>query len=332
MPERLHKVLAQHGLGSRREIERWMLEGRVRLNHAPAQAGAQFSPGDRVAIDGVDVTARLRESGAAQVLLYHKPQHQPVTPGPDMRNEAAADEAAGESVMERLPARRGLRWLAINTMQTGDSGLLLFTTDGRLADALRRRAEVIPAAYVARVLVPPEFDVTEFPLEVRYDEATIAFAAIESAGGEGANRWFRIEANHSHRRAAVRALFESRGLGVSRVTQVSYAMLELPRDLPRGKHRELNDTQVRALYSLAGMELPHARTAQESQSRGAGARNRNARAASDAAPARKSSPKPKTARISVDRAGGRAGRRPGGKAPTRQRTKPGAIGSRKSDR
>jgi 23S rRNA pseudouridine2605 synthase len=344
MSERLHKVLAQHGLGSRREIERWMLEGRIRLNHAPAQAGASFSPGDRVAIDGVDVTARLRDSGAAQVLMYHKPQHQPVAPGPDARSEAA-DEDLGESVMERLPAKRGLRWLVINTMQTGDSGLLLLTTDGRLADALRRRAESIPAAYVARVLAPPEFDVTDFPLEVRYDEATITFASIEAAGGEGANRWFRVVADHSHRRAAVRALFESRGLGVSRVAQVGYAMLELPRDLPRGKHRELSADQVRALYGLAGMAVPSTGPSAKGNQRnatqdkalggkaigGRGASARNPRAGGDAAPTR-SPGKAKQARVSVDRAGGRSGRRPGGKSPTRQRSKPGVTGSRKSDR
>ena len=115
--------------------------------------------------------------------------------------------------MESLPSVRGARWLVINTMQAGDSGLMLLTSDGRLADALRRRAETIPAAYVARVLVPtPEFDVTTLPRVVKYDEETIEFESIEPAGGEGTNRWFRVESRRTHRRAAVRALFESRGL------------------------------------------------------------------------------------------------------------------------
>src|SRR5918994_1423959 len=239
MPERLHKLLAQHGFGSRREIEKWMLEGRVVLNGQAAQPGASYSSGDRVAIDGRDVTSRLKISAAApSVLLYNKAQGQPIA-------AAGEDAESGKSVMESLPAVRGARWLVINTMQAGDSGLLLLTSDGRLADALRRRAETIPAAYVARVLVPtPEFDVTALPLVVNYDEETIEFESIEPAGGEGTNRWFRVESRRAHRRAAVRALFESRNLKVSRVIQVKFADIELPRDLPRGRHRTLSQDRV----------------------------------------------------------------------------------------
>jgi 23S rRNA pseudouridine2605 synthase len=251
MPERLHKLLAQHGFGSRREIEKWMLEGRVVLNGQAAQPGASYSSGDRVAIDGRDVTSRLKISAAApSVLLYHKAQGQPIT-------SAGEDAQSGKSVMESLPSVRGARWLVINTMQAGDSGLMLLTSDGRLADALRRRAETIPAAYVARVLVPtPEFDVTALPLVVNYDEETIEFESIEPAGGEGTNRWFRVESRRTHRRAAVRALFESRNLKVSRVMQVQFADIELPRDLPRGRSRALSQDRVAALYALAELELP----------------------------------------------------------------------------
>lgn len=258
MSERLHKLLAQHGLGSRREIEKWMLAGRVILNNKPAQPGDRYVNGDRVVVDGKDVTARLLVNATTQVVAYHKPQGQPV----DVRNAAIpgggdAIDPGIESVIERLPTVRGARWLAINTMQAGDSGLLLLTTDGRLADALRRRSESIPAAYVARVLVPdPEFDISSIGHLVRYDEQTIEFKGIEDVGGEGTNRWFRVESTRSHRRAAVRALFESRGLGVSRVIQVRFGTLELPRDLPRGKHRVLTGPQVQDLYELAGLEAP----------------------------------------------------------------------------
>jgi 23S rRNA pseudouridine2605 synthase len=253
MSERLHKLLAQHGFGSRREIEKWILEGRIVLNGRPAQPGASYSSGDRVAIDGRDVTSRLKVAAAApSVLLYNKAQGQPIT-------GSGEDAASGKSVMESLPSVRGARWLVINTMQAGDSGLMLLTSDGRLADALRRRAESIPAAYVARVLVPaPEFDVTTLPRVVAYDEETIEFESIEPAGGEGTNRWFRVESRRAHRRAAVRALFESRGLKVSRVIQVQFADIELPRDLPRGRHRALPQGRVEALYALAELELPQA--------------------------------------------------------------------------
>lgn len=255
MSERLHKLLAQHGLGSRREIEKWMQEGRVLLNNRPAQPGDRYIEGDRVVVDGKDVTARLRIQPPPQVLIYHKPQGQPITP----TSEDDERDVEAKSVMESLPSLRGARWLVINTMQPGDSGLLLLTNDGRLADALRRRAESTPAAYVARVLVPfPEFDIESIPRIVQYDDEAIEFESVEPAGGEGTNRWFLVKSHRSHRRAAVRALFESRGLKVSRVVQVRYADLELPRDLPRGRHRALTDKQVAALYAYAGLSAPNA--------------------------------------------------------------------------
>jgi 23S rRNA pseudouridine2605 synthase len=271
MSERLHKLLAQHGFGSRRELEKWMLEGRVELNGRPAQPGDRYSSGDRVAIDGRDISGRLKVSAAPSVLLYNKAQGQPIT-------GAGEDAASGKSVMESLPSVRGARWLVINTMQAGDSGLMLVTSDGRLADALRRRAETIPSAYVARVLVPtPEFDVSTLPRAVRYDEETIEFESIEPAGGEGTNRWFRVESRRTHRRAAVRALFESRGLKVSRVIQVQFADIELPRDLPRGRHRQLSHDRVEALYALAELQLPEAESKPKPRGRRAATGRRKSR-------------------------------------------------------
>jgi 23S rRNA pseudouridine2605 synthase len=264
MSERLHKLLAQHGLGSRRELEKWMLEGRVLLNGKPAQPGDRYNAGDRVSIDGKEVTSRLRVFAAPKVILYHKPQGQPITP----TDTTEDGEVADKSVMESLPSLRGSRWLVVNTMQAGDSGLMLLTSDGRLADALRRRAETTPAAYVARVLVPtPEYDVESIPRVVQYDNETIEFESIEPAGGEGTNRWFRVESHRSHRRAAVRALFDSRGLKVSRVIQVKYGDFELPRDLPRGKHRALSDQEVAELYASVDLALPTAPPKPENESR-----------------------------------------------------------------
>jgi 23S rRNA pseudouridine2605 synthase len=98
------------------------------------------------------------------------------------------------------------------------------------------------------------------PRFVQYDEETVEFESVEPAGGEGTNRWFAVKSHRAHRRAAVRALFESRGLKVSRVTQVKFADLELPRDLPRGRHRALTPAQLSALYSRAGLRDPQAKT------------------------------------------------------------------------
>ena len=264
MSERLHKVLAQHGLGSRREIEKWMLEGRILLNGKAASPGERYRGGDRVVVDGRDVTAHLKTVKGPQVLIYHKPQGQPISAGEPDEGEAPGHGAvytdapgARASVLESLPAIRGGRWLAINAMQTGDSGLLLLTRDGRLVDALRRRAEMTPTAYVARVLVPaPDFDLAALPRAVNYDGETIEFGTLEAAGGEGTNRWFRVESPRAHRRAAVRALFESQGMKVSRVIQLRFAGLELPRDLPRGRHRAVPEREVAALYAHAGLAMP----------------------------------------------------------------------------
>lgn len=228
-----------------------MLAGRVLLNGRPAQPGDRYKEGDRVTVDGQDVTARLKTVHKAAVLLYHKPQGQAV------QAAAEGDAPTEETVIERLPVVRGARWLVINTMQPGDSGLLLVTSDGRLADALRRRSEQIPSAYVARVLVPtPEFDPGVLPRMVQFNDQPVGFESIEPAGGEGTNRWFRVEAAHAHRRAAVRALFETQGLKVSRVIQVKFGDIELPRDLARGKHQALPEAAVDRLYEFAELSQP----------------------------------------------------------------------------
>src|SRR5437868_3973254 len=125
MSERLQKLLARHNFGSRREIESWMLAGRVLLNGEPAAPGDRFNSGDRVIIDGMDITAKLKVEAPLQVLIYHKPQGQPWS------GEATVVESA---VLQNLPAIRGARWLAINRVNADDSGLLLVTNDGKLAD------------------------------------------------------------------------------------------------------------------------------------------------------------------------------------------------------
>lgn len=245
-----------------------MLEGRVLLNKAAAQPGDRYKPGDRVSIDGKDVTSRLKAFCAAQVVLYHKPQ------GQSFDIQEQAEDEQGSTVLESLPALRGAHWHAINGMQAGDSGLLVLTSDGRLADALQRRAQSIPTAYMVRVLLPhPEFDITSLPKVVQYDEETVEFDAVEPAGGEGTNRWFLVQSSRSRRRAAVRALFDSRDLKVSRVIQVKFGDLELPRDLPRGRHRALTDVQMQALYASVQLEAPQ-QSRQAAGSRGSQSRRR----------------------------------------------------------
>jgi 23S rRNA pseudouridine2605 synthase len=281
MPERLQKILARHGLGSRREIERWIAEGRITVNLLPAKVGDQFHPGDRVAIDGKEVTARLSIEVAPQVLLYHKAQGQPIVrddrtkrpPGEDGSDADVEDMSADSSdtVVDKLPAIRGSRWVPINPMHAGDSGLLLLTNDGNLSYALTRRKRWIPTAYMVRVLAPSDAKSgehksgehrapPEIPLHVSYDNGrgmqTIDFDSVAPAGGEGSNLWYRVGLARADQRAAVRALFESRDLKVSRMTQVAFGNIELPRDLPRGRHRALSIDQVASIYALAQIDAP----------------------------------------------------------------------------
>jgi 23S rRNA pseudouridine2605 synthase len=252
MSERLHKVLAQHGFGSRREIEQWIAQGRVLLNGRPAETGARYQPGDKVVLDGRDVSSRLQQTARPTVLIYHKPHDQPL----DDR-EAIAHGDLEETVLERLPAMRGSRWQPVNVMHAGDSGLLIVTNDGRLCDGLRRRLASIPAKYSVRVLMP---DPTRFlelnPTSVLLDEERVHFMKVQPAGGEGSNRWFDVELARADRRQAPRALFESHGYRVSRVIQTKFGPIELPRDLPRGRHREVESAALVRLYELAQLPLP----------------------------------------------------------------------------
>jgi 23S rRNA pseudouridine2605 synthase len=246
MSERLQKLLARHGLGSRRQIEDWIAAGRVLLNGSPAQLGDRFTPGDRLVVDGRDLTGKLAVESTGRVIAYHKMVGEVVA-------TSEGDDAT--SLLDKLPAVRGSRWLAINPMNVSDTGLLLLSNDGRLVNALKRRSPAIPASYMVRVHVPgrEEGEVPEIAPRVMHDDREIEFAAVVLTGGEGANLWYRVDSAHADRRIAVRSLFEAQGFKVSRLIQVSYGNIELPEDLPRGRHRELTNDQVGTLYTLVGL-------------------------------------------------------------------------------
>ncbi|HVY22101.1 MAG TPA: S4 domain-containing protein [Steroidobacteraceae bacterium] len=248
MSERLNKVLAQHGIGSRRDVERWITEGRLELNGRRVKLGDRYADGDRVTLDGRDVTKRLGTQVNVQVLAYHKPQGQAIERTQD---EEASDDT-GETVMERLPKQRGVRWVPINPMHAGDSGLLLLTNDGSLSYALTRQKKNIPTAYMVRVHVRGGVAAAPaLPLQIMLDGQLIAFTSVEASGGEGENVWYKVVMPRADKRAAVRALFVSHGLTVSRMMQVAFAGIELTKDLPRSRHRLLKPSQVDLLHQAA---------------------------------------------------------------------------------
>ncbi len=284
MSERLHKILAQHGIGSRREAERWILEGRIQINGVTAKTGDRYEVGDRVQLDGRDVGKRLDHVLNAQVLAYHKPQGQPIERRPaDHQSPDHAPETVDESVEERLPVQRGSRWVAINPMHPGDSGLLLFTNDGTLSYALTRQKKKIPTTYMVRVHVRGGVAAAPvLPTTLRLDNETIEFTEVSVSNtapegeSESGNIWYKVVMPRADKRAAVRALFVSHDLTVSRMMQVAFGEITLTKDMPRARSVSLKPAQMEHLYGLAQLSVPvnpALRPTRMNRSRGHGARH-----------------------------------------------------------
>jgi 23S rRNA pseudouridine2605 synthase len=244
LDERLHKLLAQHGIGSRRQVEDWIREGRVLVNGAPAAIGQRVGPRDRVVVDGRDVTRRLAGGQATRVLLYHKP-------GGEMLRTRAGDDRAG--VEAHLPSVRSGRWVPVNALGYGEEGLLVLTSDGTLSAAIGRVREGLPVEYRARVLRPHlEERWPPMPVTIDVEGEPVAFTSIERLDGAGTNFWFRVASDAPLPRGAIRALFDSVGLKLSRTLLVRWGPVALPRDLPRGRSRELTGAELDAVLELAG--------------------------------------------------------------------------------
>ena len=284
MSERLHKILAQHGIGSRREAERWIMEGRVQINGVVAKTGDRYEVGDRVQLDGRDVGKRLDHAVNVQVLVYHKPQGQPIERRPVGRtSENQPEEIPDNSVEERLPVQRGSRWVAINPMHPGDSGLLLFTNDGALSYALTRQKKKIPTTYMVRVHIRGGVAVAPMlPKTLKLDNETIDFTDVSvsttalDSDSESGNVWYKVVMPRADKRAAVRALFVSHGLTVSRMMQVAFGDIELTKEMPRARSVSLSTTLMKHLYELAQLPVPinpSLRSNQVKRSRKGGARD-----------------------------------------------------------
>jgi 23S rRNA pseudouridine2605 synthase len=246
LSERLHKLLAQHGIGSRRQVEAWIREGRVLVNGRPAEIGHALQSGERVVVDGKDVTRLLAVERKLQVLLYHKPT------GEMLRGRAGDDR---ESVEMNLPALHAGRWVAVNALGFGEDGLLILSSEGRFALAIARHNHEIPVEYRVRALRPSqEADWPVMPTSVDVAGQTATFSVVEPAGASGTNMWFKVASERTLPRGAVRTLFDAAGLKVSRTMLVRWGPIALPRDLPRGRSRALEGADLDALYTLAGRD------------------------------------------------------------------------------
>ncbi|MFC7301156.1 pseudouridine synthase [Cognatiluteimonas weifangensis] len=254
LEERLHKVLAQAGLGSRRALEQRIADGLVKVNGDTAQLGSSVKGGDRIEIDGrTFVATALTEP--ARVLMYNKPEGEVTT---------REDPEGRPTIFEALPALKGARWIAIGRLDINTTGLLLLTTDGELANALMHPSHEVEREYVCRVRAPEGEDAVSDKLVdrlrrgVALEDGPAKFDEVERIGGtdtpdKGRHDWFRVVVKEGRNRE-VRRLWESQGCQVSRLKRTRYGDIVLPQPLLRGQSQELPADRVEALRKQLGLE------------------------------------------------------------------------------
>lgn len=240
--EKLHKLLAQSGFGSRREIEGWIAAGKVSVNGKPAHVGQRVGPRDRVKLNGKLVSVRA-STRLPRVLAYHKPEGEIVSRG---------DPEGRPSVFDRLPVLKRSRWVAVGRLDFNTSGLLLLTTSGELANRLMHPSYGMEREYAVRVVGELSDAQREALLNgVELGDGVGGFHSLEDQGGEGTNHWYRVVLGEGRNRE-VRRLFEAVGSMVSRLIRVRYGPVTMSRRLKRGMVEELDETATRALLAAVG--------------------------------------------------------------------------------
>lgn len=241
---KLQKVLAQAGVGSRRDIEQMIEDGRIEVNGEVAHIGQRISFGDQVRVAGRAIKVRIAPP-PARILAYHKPVGEVVT----------HDDPQGRpTVFRRLPRLMNGKWMSVGRLDLNTEGLLLFTNSGELANQLMHPRFGVEREYAVRVLGSLDDSARRRLLEgVEIEGQTAAFVSIENGGGEGVNHWYRVVITEGRNRE-VRKLFDAVGLTVNRLIRVRYGAIVLPRGLKRGIWVELGESDVRAVKSLAGFD------------------------------------------------------------------------------
>jgi 23S rRNA pseudouridine2605 synthase len=239
VPERIQKVLANAGIGSRRSIERWIAEGRITVDGRIAKLGEQLRGRERVCLDGkpMRVTAAVLARPQQAFLAYYK---------------AGPTRGATSDTLD-LPRPRHGRWIDVSPLDRNTSGLVVLTTDGELAAKLMHRSTVVEREYAVRLLgEPSEAQVAQLEEGIQLDDGTAKVSAFERGGGSGSNAWYHVtlrETRHRDLRPALAAV----GLAVSRVIRVRYDAVTLG-DLYRGASRPLHADERQSLYALAGLD------------------------------------------------------------------------------
>jgi 23S rRNA pseudouridine2605 synthase len=245
MSEKLQKILARSGVGSRREMETWISAGRVTIDGKLATLGDRVLPTQAVRVDGHPVKLASEAEQICRVIAYHKPEGEICS---------RTDPEGRPTVFDRLPKIRGSRWIAIGRLDINTSGLLLFTTDGELANRLMHPKFEVEREYAVRVFG----DVTDAMIQklrtgVELEDGKAAFKKIKASGGEGINKWFNVTLTEGRNRE-VRRMWESQGAVVNRLIRVRYGDLMLPKHLPAGGYTEYALEEVNYLRKVVHMD------------------------------------------------------------------------------
>ena len=235
MSEKLQKVLARVGLGSRRYMEEVIAAGRVSVNGQVAQVGERIEPTDELRIDGRKVQFQIEDEIRRRVIIYYKPEGEICS-----RN----DPESRPTVFEQLPAIPGDRWVMVGRLDINSTGLLMFTNDGELANRLMHPSNEIEREYAVRVMgeVTPKIR-QNMMTGVILDDGPAKFESFSEIGGEGINRWYQVVVKEGRNRE-VRRIFESQGLKVSRLLRTRYGTVILPRELRTGRWIELDKNDI----------------------------------------------------------------------------------------
>ncbi len=238
MSEKIQKVLANAGLGSRREIEGWIKEGRVTINGRKATTGDRMTYHDKVCVDEREIKLVKSKNQQSRVLIYHKPEGEICT-----RN----DPEGRPTIFESLPLIRNSRWICVGRLDFNTSGLLLITNDGELANQLMHPSSEIEREYAVRVKGEVTGEtLTRLQKGVKLEDGMARFSHISDGGGTGSNHWYHVVVKEGRNRL-VRRLWEALGFTVSRLIRVRFGPVYLPNNLRRGRYIELRDDEVAEL-------------------------------------------------------------------------------------
>ncbi len=260
--EKLQKLLARLGLGSRRGLEEIIKTGRITINHKPAKLGDRVLLTDEVRVDGRLVRIKAEHEKRRRVIAYYKPEGEICS---------VSDPEGRTSVFERLPKLTHDRWVMVGRLDINSSGLLLFTNDGELAHRLMHPSHQIVREYAVRILgeVTPEIART-LTTGVQLEDGMAQFDDIKEGGGSGVNKWYHVSLKEGRKRE-VRRLFESQGLKVSRLLRTRYGSVKLPSTLKTGRFIELDRGDIKELIALVSLrpreEMGLNQNAREKQAR-----------------------------------------------------------------